>query len=430
MSTRIDKVLLEVLCNGTHIESVVESVQVKLGYDLRVNEATVNFANVPDEWNPWDTLVINTGLQSTGSDTTGLFKRFDGYALDPATSNWPYSPKLIGRGGLILADKLLATTDAYGDALLSPVTPQSWWDLASSTGWVDGIDLTNGSSAGQTDIQMITHILTLCGLAGRINFIGGQDTVYLGTVAWDQFVWRRDQSGLSTIEMIDKMFKYRTYENLAGQILRAATSSFAPFEYTIYTLNEGADIFAGSSITRDVQNIKNMVTVQGYDDGSGPFVYVAAGGVSILPPGVAYQTETLNSPLIEKTQRSDSGGGISCEEVAQWMLNDLKYPMIEATIVTWRDEPFQPGMVIYVNAPHLLGINQSVWIKSVTIDVAPGSFTQTLVVRAQDYIHTSPGVIPVTIGSPSFSSGAGTGVGGVGGLLPMTLSTGSLRTGP
>ena len=58
--------------------------------------------------------------------------------------------------------------------------------------------------------------------------------------------------------------------------------------------------------------------------------------------------------------------------------------MMEATVPTWRDDPFSPGQVLYLNAPSL-EVNQTMWLKSVEIRVTDTSFTQTLTLfdRAQ-----------------------------------------------
>lgn len=397
--------------SAVDITSAVKSITMRFGMSLPTSDVKIQFANTPSRWSAWDPLIVSCGLHSRASDTSGNVERFSGYALDPSVTNWPYTPNLVGKGPLYLADQTKVTVLPYATAIETPGSiPAIWYDYSSGDGYVDGIDLTLGDAAGKTDASMVTFILQQCGLGTWIlslSDIQGLPNL-LGTYNTEQFVWKAGQSGLSAVQMIDAMFTFRTYESLGGFIKRSQAGFTAPFAYTSAQLIGGTDILKGSTITRDTSHIFNRVVVQGYDDGSGPVAWVASQGVSVLPPNATIITYPFQSSLIENIAISDPTPGISCQAVAERLLQDFSAPRLQARIITWRDDPFYPGQVIYVNDPYLLGVNQSMWLKELEIHVTPNSFRQILTLEAFDYNSTgaSPGT-PVAVGVWSATAGQG-----------------------
>jgi hypothetical protein len=397
MPTRFDPILLTVTAAGNDISQSVETAKIHLGFQRRFAEATLTFLETPAYWSAWDTLLIAAGINA--NDMSGSQTRFNGYCLDPSTTHWPYVPQLVGQGALAIADRTIVTADAYADTILAPSTPAKWWDIATSSGYVDGIDLTQGDVNGKTDSNMVTFILTTCGLASRIatpSDIGGLAPL-LGSYAFDQFVWRVKQSALQAIEELEKVSggTFVTYETLDGHIKRSQQTAFAPFS-PVFTFDEGTHILEGATVTREVGNIKNRVIVTGYDDGSGPYTYMGTSGVTILPPGSIYQVESYPCSMLESDTNAQ-GVGMSCEAVSNLLLPLLAYPMLNVTLPTHWDYPFEPGQVVYVNAPHLLGVNQAMWVQEVEIMVTPTDFTQTLTLKGADYGSTgsAPNTAPV-----------------------------------
>jgi len=409
-----DRIGLTVTLAGSDVTVGVERFHARYGYDQRIPEVDVDFATTPT-FVDWGTLVIQAGLTSLASDTSGpSTTRFNGLAVNNGVNFWPYTPHLAGRGWLVQADKTLVTDDLWA-RYLSPadnpdplVTPASWDP--------PGIDMTL-DGAGQTDSDQILAVLDSCGLSGNVGSILGLPYL-LGTQvqAFEQFVWRRGQSGLQYIESLDAMHGYRTYETTGGTINRKLTSNLVPLFATVqYTLNENQDVLEGATLSRDIDNIFNRVVVTGWDDGSGDNVWVQLGGVDILPPGETIMTENFQSSFIEHLELGEvyiAGPhvppalvgtlvpGFSCQEAAEYWLGQFQYPMLEAVVPTWRDDPFQPGDIVYLNCPHLLGVNQAMTCKHIEIEVTPTTFTQTLTLRAQDYaVFRGPPVLPLSLGA-------------------------------
>lgn len=410
-----DRIVLTVLLNGVDITASVERFRARFGYDLRVCECDIDCALIPSVGWPanaeYATLQVTAGLVNsarlvvpeTGSLPSGNIQRFNGLAINAGADFWPNTPKIVGRGWLTLADRLAVPTDAWGTYLNpfdnpDPLAVPSKFDPP-------GIDMTL-DGFGQTDSDQVIYVLSQCGLTPRINHypddIGGLPYL-LGTQtkAYEQFVWRRGQSGLSYIEELDAMYGFRTFETAYGFILRQLTSNLVPLFSTVgFTVNENTNILEGASIVRDIEQIRNRVEVRGWDPGDGGNVWASAGSAAPLPPGIALVSEYVQSALIEKYQALDPGDGLSSEETAGYWLGQLQYPMFEAVVPTWRDDAFAPGSIVYLNAPHLLGVNQAMTCKHLEIEVTPNTFTQYLTLRAQDYgVFRGYPALPLTLGA-------------------------------
>lgn len=407
-----DRIGGSVILNDVDVSAKVESFRARFGWDMRVSEVDVVFALTPD-FADYGSLVIRAGLTSKDGDTFGPgTQRFNGLAVGQSVQHWPYAPGIAGRGWLHLAEQLVVPNDYWGDGLL---VPPSVRDALPAQYLPPGVDMSNGA-LGATDWAQVVSILSYAGITTRIEDypadIGGFAAL-LGTQvrSLEQFVWTRGQSGLSYIESLDEIMGYRTFDTPYGWIRRESVSNLVPtFSSVAYTLNENTDILAGGSITRDYGMVRNRVNVAGWDPGGGGNVYSAIGAALPLPPGQATVTEYRSSPLIEKTLAADVGEGLSCEQVANFWLAELQYPMFEiSNLPTWRDDPFKPGDVIYINCPHLLGVNQAMTLKHVEVEVTASTFTQYLTLRAQDYaIYRGPTGLPLggTPGGPTDPSGA------------------------
>lgn len=404
-----DRIGMTVTIGGTDQSAKVERVRCRFGWDQRVCECDGDFPLSLPYPSGYETLLVQAGLTADSilhpvSDTFGpSTTRFNGLVINTAVQHWPYTMKPQGRGWLTLADRLTVPDDAWANYLNPFVNPNP---LATPSKYdPPGIDMTN-NGAGQTDSAQVLYVLNAAGLTPRIQTypsdIGGLPYL-LGTQvkAFEQFVWRRGQSGLQYIESLDAMYGFRTFENPSGYIVRQLTSTLVPqFSTVQYTLNENTDIIEGASITRDIENVRNRIEVQGWDPGDGSNVWAAFGSASPLPPGITLVSETFSSSLVEKFQQTDAGDGLACDTAANYWRQQLQYPMLEAVVPTWRDDPFKPGDVVYLNAPHLLGVNQAMRLKHLEIEVTPTTFTQYLTLRAQDYaVYRGPPVLPFTMGA-------------------------------
>ena len=396
---------MTVTFGGSDITSSVNRVITRHGADMRIAECDVDAPLSLSYPSGYETLHVVAGLTNYGGGVSTFGPstvRFDGVVINTGVDHWPYTMKPQGRGWLALADVLRVPDDAwenYANPFSNPdplLTPSKYDP--------PGIDMTL-DGLGQTDSDQINYVLTQAGLTSHYTLtdIGGLSAL-LGTQvkAFEQFVWRRGQSGLEYIESLDGMFGFRTTERSDGSIFRRLTSSFAPFtDHSLdddYTLNENRDILEGARIVRDITNVRSRVIVTGWDDGSGSNVWAGVIGASPLPPGVALVSEAFSSPMIEKQQASDPGDGFSCAEAVNYWLGELQYPMLEAVVSTPKDTPYEPFDLIYLNAPHLLGVNQSMWVKHIEREVTENSFTQTLTLRAQDFAtFRGPPVLPFAL---------------------------------
>jgi hypothetical protein len=87
------------------------------------------------------------------------------------------------------------------------------------------------------------------------------------------------------------------------------------------------------------------------------------------------------SPLIEKSAVADTGDGVACEAVAQFLLAEYNCVLDTLEFSTPRDDALGPGQTIHLYSPRL-GItdaDQHYWLQrlEVTLDER-GAFTQRL----------------------------------------------------
>lgn len=404
MTVRSDKVLYTVTVDSVDVTSkVVLPLRASYGFDLRIAEASLRFRELPTGLTNWSTVQISMGRVGTG--TTGNVQRFDGYCFDTTWELWPHTMQVPCKGPLIIADVARVPEDEYADQI-----PYGLPAVAEYL--APGIDLSVNPDTGANwrDSDMVTWVLTKCGLASKIVFIGGIGK-YLGTIAFDQFIWRRGQSGLGYIEELDKIaLGFRTYDTIAG-IRRTQTSPRTPFLDDRIDTNEATHLLEGTVNTAQLAETANRIVVTGMDYGGYPMVAVETAGHVSPPPGLAYITYPFSSPMIELDEPDNVDNlGLSCREVAQWLIEEKNRRFYDVQIVTWQDNLFVPGNTVYVNAPHLAGpsigtwsgsgILQSMWIRRVDTEIAEnGAFTQRLHVRAADYYANDPApTLPATLG--------------------------------
>lgn len=395
-----------VVAGGLDISDKVTSIRLRFGFDLRISEAEIELSDLPTTIAYWDTLVVSAGCLSTGGDTAGLVERFNGYVYDFDAGHWPSVPKMTGRGPLIVAERLVCPDDLQTDHRADPLAnPADYKDDAP------GIDLSANpdTDADWTDADMVTWLLGQANLTGQIdptNGIGGTGRL-LGTIAPEAFTWRRGTSALAFVEELDRVcIGFRTFERLDGLIARTLTSPLTPFLDNRVTFLEGTDLLEGATVNRAGKDERNRCVVTGFDDGTGAETFVGVAAIPNLPPGIDLETDTVTSPLIEVSNAADvvGGAGLSCEEVAAWRLDEVTREYIEITFPTWRDDVLSPGDTVYVNAPHLLGTNQTLWLKTLELAVAGGesvSFTQTLTCRgaaARDRGGALTASLPLSLG--------------------------------
>jgi hypothetical protein len=413
MPQRIDNISYGVWANGVDISNRVVRATTKFGVNQRMAEAHIDLTELPSGVDFWQTLRVEAGLVSTGGDTYGQTLRFDGYIYDIAWDLYPDTVRLDCRGPLILADVKKSIIDEewlYGQGLAPPEI--KFWP-AGEPMW---FDFRNSPPTPWGDAEMIAYVLEKCGLSSRIGTILG--TAYtLGSVSlnWNQFVWRRRQSGLEFIDTLDQVcLGLKTFEALrsgAHTIERAQITPLAPFDSTSWTFWEGRDLFEGSTMDRNNRLTRNRVIVEGWDLGNVRISWMKSKDMPDPgPPGVDFMTEYVSSPLIAVGPSGNPALGISAEDVATWKLEELGQIYLEGRFITWRDEPLSAGQRIYLVAPRLSlpEPGQEVWVVSaeMALDCQAAEFTQTCDVRAIPYwggpgASALGGALPITLGGSS-----------------------------
>lgn len=387
MAVRIDKVVYSVTVGGVDVTTkVVLPLTWTYGFDLRIAEATLRFHELPAGLTNWSEVSISAGRVGTG--TTGVVQRFSGYCYDTTWELWPLTMTVPCRGHLVLADVVKVPEDEEAEQEGLPLVAEY---LAP------GIDLSANPNTGAawTDTDMVLWVLNKCGLGTKVIAIGGTGQT-LGTLAFDQFTWKRGQSGLQYIESLDQIcLGYRTYDTVGG-IRRTLVSPRTPFLDNRIDVNEAGHLLAGSNTTVQLASTANRVVVTGMDYGGLAMVAIETDTHVAAPPGAAYVTHYFRSPMIELDEPDPDGIGLSCREVAQWQLLEKNSKYFESNLVTWQDNLFTPGDTAYQNSPHMggpnelssfgEGVQQSLWIRRATGEIgADGSFTQRLNLRAVAY---------------------------------------------
>lgn len=398
MTTRFDRIVFQAIAGGIDISERVVEASISFDLSRRISECTLKLTEWPTGVEFWDDLDIYCGLTSrTPSDaidpaTNGALHRFTGYVWDPSFDLFPSSRTMQGRGPLILAERQRVPFDEEMD-----IVSKSWGEQYFTAA---GIDMSANPDTAATwrGQDMIEWVLTKSGLASKISTPLGGTAHVLGLTAFDQFVWRRQESALEFVEKIDKIgLGFRTYElppcsapSATRPIVRTCISMIPNVGGVKATFWEGRDLFAGASLTRSPSLIRNCVRVSGFNPGDYTFPAVEYGAHPVPPPGIVnpLDTESFESSLLEVDEPDGTYEGVSCREVARWLLEERRHDWWEITCSTWRDDAIGAGESVYVNSPRMIGnsTGQAWWVQSVTIRVGPGAkFRQDLKLRAPAY---------------------------------------------
>jgi hypothetical protein len=369
---------VQVTVNGTPLTDVL-SASVSASLSARVASATVDVTALPAGLLPWDDIVITLGAAAATAAV-----RFTGYFVAESNRLHPKGATLTCMGKLVLAER-------YENAAQ--------------------LDLSN-AGVGATDEVLISTILYYCGLAGAwtpaaaptaMTGIGGTGKK-LGTVAKDRaFSWFAGASGLAFIDMLDGVcLGYRTYDTFDGTLRRTQISTI-PASTVAATFTEHVDISEATKAAT-ILEASNKVIVSGFAGltGSAPISYTAqASNPFLAVDGVQwYISSNLGSATIEKQHAASAGNGLSCEEVARWLLDERNRYRELIELTTPRDDVIRPGDTIAVDAPTRLGIaSRKFWVEGVRVGIdQAGAFSQsftciagvpvTLLMENGDYILT------------------------------------------
>lgn len=374
---------LQVSVDGTPLTDVL-SASVRASLTARVASATVEVTTMPAGILPWSEIVITMGA----SQATAAV-RFTGYFVAPASKLYPKGTTLTCMGKLVKAQ------------------------IYENPSAVD----MSGEGAGATDEVLVSTALYKAELSGAwtpadapaaMSGIGGTGKK-LGTQARERaFTWFAGASAIAFINLLDVVcLGWRTYDAFDGSIKRTLVSTI-PAATAVATFTEHVDILEATDSATILQ-ASNRVIVQGFAgmQGNAPTTYTAEAVNPFLLGGDGtpwYVTSNLGSSTIEKQNTADAGDGLSCEEVANWLLAERNRYREQVELTTPRDDLVEPGDTIAVNAPTRLGIgSRSFWVESVgcRIDEA-GAWSQsfsciagvpvTLLMENGDFILTEDSV--------------------------------------
>lgn len=358
----------QVTIDGQVVSNVL-SASGTLDYGQRTGQATVSVPFTP-AWARFKSLVVIR----VGGDITTAAVRFVGFITRFSAKQYPMQTDIICKGPLFFA-----STDMNNDPA--------------------GIDLSAGG-AGQTDQAIVAFLLHEAGLDAYVGALGGTGKT-LGTVATDQYRWPYGVRALDMIDQIDTIsLGYRTFETFGGTIVRSQITA-QPGATAAATFTEGVDMEAECTSDATIEDIYNEVQVTGYAPSGGTqFNYTLEQSNPYIPNGV--ETQQLSSPLLESS--TTGGAGISCQEVAEYLLPVVNRGLLGVTCQTPRDDVVGPGMTIAVNAIARLGVNQNLWVQGMHWEYTQaGSFYQ---------VFTCLGYALGTGGTGTTSGGTDQGGGG------------------
>jgi hypothetical protein len=363
MSSIIRKPSLSVKLNTVALSDVL-SARVQAGFNMRVAEARVELRALPADIMPWDEIEITMG----GTVGTAAV-RFDGYFISAENQLYPKQTTLLCKGKLARAEWQINDTNI--DMSGYPGNP-GFPDETMVSDVLYVAKVSDGWTPGDIPDYMPT--------------IGGTGQI-LGHYATDYgFEWAKGESGLSFIERLDAVcLGWRTYDTFDGTIKRTQITAI-PGASAAFTFTEGIDIFRATESTT-ILDVKNEVIVSGFPgkDGDDDIEHTARGGNPFLiyfgDLSQMYHTQEFSSPMIEFEKITDkpSGYGLSCEEVALWMLDELNVYSERVMLTTPRDDVIEPGDTIAVVAPIRLDIDsRKFWVQQVDVGLIGGAFTQVL----------------------------------------------------
>jgi hypothetical protein len=373
------KPTLVISSRGSEIPGVLlEDCSWHYGYDKRVAEASFLLERVPSWLDFWAPITLAAGATDATTEV-----RFSGYLYDfPRFGFGPRKHAVDCRGPLIKADTALVQDEAA-----DPDVP--------------GMDLSGFTAAAQT-----VAVLDECGLAAEYDLANNPN------------VWKRNESGLSFLKKRDEVeLGFWLVETLVpGRGLRIVrhqvTARPRPIAATV-TLTEGTDgnpptIDRSSTASHSTSETVNRWVITGYDPGSGPPKVVVTASHPRPVPGVPFISRTLSSNLIEKQASSDSGGGLACDTVGNWKIDESNEIQLKAEITTPVDYAFNITEEVGVYSPDRLQVAQTMWCRSVRGSVDRGSgFQQKLSLRAPAAIGAGGTYAPVSFQYVAGSSGAG-----------------------
>jgi hypothetical protein len=351
------------------------SARASFGFDKRVSEASIV---TPTKLGVTYDDAVTLTMGVVGSNVS---VRFIGFVRDFRYSHNPRGVETVCRG-------LLTRAEEYEN-----------WEDPQLYGGLFIYDLL-GTQTG-TAPAIVKAVLNKAGVSYTDANINGSSTVY-GDVD-DAFIWHNGNSDNPLIDLqeagetamgyierydaIDCDFsaltgsggRYRTFETLGGQVYRFMVGG-RPRNTQEFTFTETVDILDGN-FERSISDTRNYYVVTGYDpgDSTGPESF-ALQDSNTFQPSTSKHTYRFSSPMIERSNESDPGSGMSCERLANVLSLEFNREIVSGWITTHRDDDLGIAQTHLVQAPGglpgRLGVAEKLWVQSLDISVDQDGFTQ------------------------------------------------------
>lgn len=334
MAVTVRQTTVSVTVGGSSIDYVL-SVRWSAGFDLQVGEATIDCAQNPAGGYYDDVVISVNGIE-----------RWRGVLVQRNFALYPVQVTLVCRDPLYRAQAFTPPEELEDGLYLEDII---------------------GASSG-TDQDIVTAVLGMAGVS-NVGGIGGTSTI-MGTIAPEEFAWRRNETALSYISRIDAIsLGYRTYFN-GSFVVRTPVSITAGASSKTFT--EGVDIKAGTA-TRTILERYTAVRVGGYDVGDfdDPRVWYEEGSGT-------ERVFNFESKMIEQ-KAAGVGDGMSTEEVAGYWIGELDRELVRVQMTTPRDDLILPGQYHTIEASNRLGTGQALWVQRVDGEVTQdGAVSQSV----------------------------------------------------
>jgi hypothetical protein len=344
---------------------VATGVAVVRKTSITSNLGDVISAQVTEDWDqisaecravlPEPNGSIGNGMQvSMGAGNN--VQRFNGTLLEYDTTLFPHAVTALGKGPLYALDE-------YENGTESTIT-----GIDSHPGLFLN-DLV-GFGGGATLQQIVLAVLNTVGIT-NYSLSNFDDPPHLyGAVAPEEFTWGTHQSASAYLHSIlEASDGYRLFESNGVVYLKQITvlPNNDPLNRAGIAFTLGQDIMPETTASTSMIGQRGAVLVEGYDpgDGGGPYT---SGTIGSTSPSVF----RISSPKIE----SDA----YASQIANFWLPQVNRNQRLVRLQTPRDDLLGPGMTVFIDAAKGLGVNETMWVKSVTAELDDrGQFTQHLV---------------------------------------------------
>jgi hypothetical protein len=257
--------------------------------------------------------------------------------------------------------------------------------LAYAAEWAPSEDIVFATEfpTGATDQELIEDALTRVVRIGSGGYssgnIGGTGTT-LGTLAPSAFDWSKGTTAWARIQAIDRATLYRTYQQADGTIRRVQMIGHPSSSTTSFTL-ENENILESSTGSRNTEQTRNYVVVQGHDYGfgTGPVLGTAEGAFGSLDGSDPDEriTETYASDFIEDGNDPTGtplalGAGLDAQAIADDILPDVLKEFVDADVLSWSDGTHGPGQTCMLDT---------------TIDIGPLSGQLRLLIAEKMWVR-------------------------------------------